>query len=65
MVSSDHDLSSVRGSINSLIIALATLTPRDLRKKVHLDLPNGEVQAIKLGWGLDARKVNGCHEYKK
>jgi len=47
------------GSLNSLATVLATLLPK-FKKKNHLDFPYRKVEAIKLGWGLDA-VTNGSH----
>ena len=55
-VSSDHVLSSVRGSINSLVMDLATLTPRDFRNKFILTFQMGKFNPSNLGGDLMLEK---------
>ena len=51
---SDQVSSSPWDYLTSLVVALATLLHKDLRKKYHLDFPYRKVEAIRLGWGLNA-----------
>ena len=55
-MSSDHELSSVRGSINSFVMALATLTPRDFRKRFILTFQIGKFKPSNLGGDLMLEK---------
>ena len=56
VVSSDHELSSVRGSINSFVMALATLTPRNLRNRFILTFQIGKFKPSNFGGDLMLEK---------